>query len=79
MSSGKAKRQAGKAKQDLGRRVGDEDLEAEGREDEDRGGACPRGRRGVRETIDGFREGLKGACWPRAGARLERAGPAPRA
>ena len=59
MSSGKAKKQAGKAKEDLGKRLGDEDLEAEGREEKIEGAARQAGET-VRETIDGFRVGLKG-------------------
>ena len=59
MSSGKAKAQAGKAKEELGRRLGDEDLEAEGRDEKIAGKARQAGE-SVRVTIDGFREGLKG-------------------
>ena len=61
MSSGKAKKQAGKAKEDLGKRLGNEDLEAEGGREEKIAGKAREAGETVRETIDGFREGLKGA------------------
>jgi uncharacterized protein YjbJ (UPF0337 family) len=57
--TGKAKEEAGRAREERGKRLGDEELEAEGREEKIAGMARQAGET-VKETIDGFREGLSG-------------------
>ena len=57
--TGKAKEQRGREKQELGERLGDERLEAEGREEKIAGKARQAGET-VKDTIDEFRDGLRG-------------------
>jgi uncharacterized protein YjbJ (UPF0337 family) len=57
--AGKAKEERGREKQELGRRLGDEELEAEGREEKLAGKARQAGEV-VRETVDEFKDALKG-------------------
>jgi uncharacterized protein YjbJ (UPF0337 family) len=57
--SGADKEERGKRKQELGKRLGDEELEAEGREEKLAGKARQAGEV-VRETVDEFKDALKG-------------------
>jgi uncharacterized protein YjbJ (UPF0337 family) len=57
--TGKAMEEHGRAREDRGKRLGDDELEAEGREEKIAGVARQAGEK-VRETIEGFREGLRG-------------------
>ena len=57
--TGKTKEQRGREKQELGERLGDERLEAEGREEKIAGKARQAGET-VKDTIDEFRDGLRG-------------------
>jgi uncharacterized protein YjbJ (UPF0337 family) len=57
--SSEAKEERGKRKQELGERLGDEELEAEGREEKLAGKARQAGEV-VRETVDEFKDALKG-------------------
>jgi uncharacterized protein YjbJ (UPF0337 family) len=59
MATGKEKELRGRARQERGERLGDEQLEAEGREERMAGKARQAGE-ALREAVDGFREGLAG-------------------
>lgn len=59
METGKEKELRGKAREERGTRIGDEELEAEGREEKIAGKARGVGEK-VREAFDGLRDGLAG-------------------